>query len=67
MGTQNGHIVPFLESEFLKKMKGKAMAGVKQIAKMCNIDKFHLLSVLKQKLRTFVGTSLGSFLEKEII
>ena len=34
MGTQKKHIVPFLESVSLKKMKKKAMARIKQIAKI---------------------------------
>ena len=29
MGTQNGHILPFLDSATLRKRKGKTVAGVK--------------------------------------
>ena len=32
------------------------MTRIKQIAKLFNIEKFCLLSVLKQKLRSFIGT-----------
>ena len=52
MGTQNGHIVPFLDSVSLKKRKRKAMTRIKQIAIMFNIEKFCLLSVFEQKLRS---------------
>ena len=34
MGTQNGHNVPFLESESLKKRERKVMTRIKQIAKI---------------------------------
>ena len=36
------------------------MARIKQIAKKFNIEKFGLLSVVKQKLRSFIGTGPDS-------
>ena len=61
MGTQNGHIVSFHESVSLKKKKRKAVTRIKQIDKMFNIKKFRPVSVLKKKLRSFIGTGPGPF------
>ena len=58
--------MPFLESVSLQKTKMKATTGRKQIAEMFNIEKFYLLSVLKQKLRNFVGTGPDSLRPFEV-